>query len=233
MGNELLYYLEYLRELNGISLLVRLALAVICGGVIGFDRGKHREAAGLRTHILVCVGSACAMLVGAFVYEQAGGGIDPARIGAQVISGVGFIGAGTIIFNSRHQVIGVTTAAGLWASAAMGLAAGCGYYECAIVMCVILFLTLHILNRMDDQYVKKTGNVKVYVECEGDFSFGSAIGLLRENGWHVSSFENVLNHRPEVCCVQLLLKGDPGRMEKDALLTKLRKLDGVKYAEEI
>lgn len=233
MGNEFTYYLEYLRELNMISLLVRLFLAVICGGVIGYDRGKHREAAGLRTHILVCVGSACAMLVGAYVYERVGGGIDPARIGAQVISGVGFIGAGTIIFNSRHQVIGVTTAAGLWASAAMGLAAGCGYYECALLMCVLLFLTLHMLNRMDDQFVKKTGAMKVYVECDGDFSFGSAIGVLRKSGWKVSSFENVLNNRPEVCCVQLLLKGEPGRLEKKELLKALRELEGVRYAEEI
>ena len=233
MGSEFLYYLECLRELNIASLVVRLLLAVFCGGLIGYDRGKHREAAGLRTHILVCAGSACAMLVGEFLYMQTGGGIDPGRIGAQVVSGVGFIGAGTIIFNSRHQVIGVTTAAGLWASAAMGLAAGCGYYECALLMCVILFLTLHLLTRMDDQYIKNTGNMKIYMECEGDFSFGNAIGLFRESGWHVSSFENVLNNRAEVSCVQMLLKGDSKRVPQKNILEKIRALDGVKYVEEL
>lgn len=123
---------DALRDLTFPSLLVRFLLAVLCGGVVGFDRGKSRHAAGLRTHILVCMGSAAVMMVNLYLCQVLNLSTDASRMGAQVISGIGFLGAGSIIVTSRSQVRGITTAAGLWASACMGLAVGAGYFEAAV-----------------------------------------------------------------------------------------------------
>lgn len=127
-----------LREPNIIALLVRTALAIICAGIIGYDRDTHGAPAGFRTHILVCVGAMIAMSTGQFaaMYYTT----DVQRIGAQVVSGIGFLGAGSIMVNKRH-VTGLTTAAGLWASACIGLALGIGFYEGALVGTVAVFFT--------------------------------------------------------------------------------------------
>ena len=113
---QLQEFIGMMEELNSVSIIARLCLAVLCGGIIGVERGRKGRPAGFRTHILVCLGSALAMMTNAYLIEYYGGG-DPARLGAQVISGIGFLGAGTIIVTGRQQVKGLTTAAGLWASA--------------------------------------------------------------------------------------------------------------------
>ena len=117
--------LEYLREFNIITVAIRLFLAVICGGLIGFERERHGRTAGLRTHILVCLGAAITTLLGWYNVKVLGvSWADPMRIGAQVVSGISFLGMGTIISKGRFQVTGLTTAAGLWATAIIGLAVG-------------------------------------------------------------------------------------------------------------
>ncbi len=226
--------LIYLRELNMLSLVVRLLVAVACGGVIGFERGKHQEAAGLRTHILVCTGAACAMIVGQFTHTTLGGAGDPARIGAQVVSGIGFIGAGTIIQNTRHQIKGVTTAAGLWASAAMGLAAGIGYYECAIIMCLLLHITLRAMNRMDDQYIKKTLSAKVFIEYENGFRFSEVIRVLREKGWKIQSLEPLSNSAGQSIALLFVMHGTKKNCKTpEEVLSIIRDLTGVWFIEEL
>ena len=123
---------------NIISLLVRTLLVIVCAGLIGYDRDAHGAAAGFRTHILVCMGAMIAMSTGQYaaIYYN----IDVTRIGAQVVSGIGFLGAGSIIVNKRH-ITGLTTAAGLWASACIGLALGIGFYEGAIVGTIAVWFT--------------------------------------------------------------------------------------------
>ena len=134
--NELL---GSLREINILSIIVRLTMAAICGGFIGYDRGRKRRPAGLRTHILVCIGSALVMITNQYIIDIMGYSSDPTRLGAQVISGIGFLGAGTILITGKQQVKGLTTAAGLWASACMGLAIGIGFYEGALIGCIFIF----------------------------------------------------------------------------------------------
>ena len=109
--------IEYLSELNLVTTVIRLVLAMIVGGVVGIERGKQGRAAGMRTHILVCVGSALTVMIGIYMYNL-GMSTDPMRISAQVISGIGFLGVGTILLKGRFQITGLTTAAGLWAKAA-------------------------------------------------------------------------------------------------------------------
>ena len=224
----------YLRELNMISLVVRLVVAVLCGGVIGYERGKHQETAGLRTHILVCTGAACAMIVGQFSFLVSGGAGDPARIGAQVVSGIGFIGAGTIVQNSRHQIKGVTTAAGLWASAAMGLAAGIGYLECALVMCFVLFVTLRTMNKMDNQFIKRTVSAKVFMEYEQGFHFSEVIITLRENGWKIQAMEPLSKTGGDSIALQFVMHGTKKTCKaSEEVLDMIRKMEQVWFIEEL
>ena len=132
-----------IRELTLLSVLVRCFASVLLGGIIGLERGLKNRAAGFRTYMLVCLGSCIVMVTNQYIYQLYGVG-DPVRMGAQVISGIGFLGAGTIIVTTRSQIKGLTTAAGLWASACLGLAVGVGFYEVALIggFCVLLVLTI-------------------------------------------------------------------------------------------
>lgn len=135
---------SWARDLTLLSSLLRLLLAALLGGLIGTERGRRGRAAGMRTHLMVCIGSALTTLVGLYSVQVLGFSADPLRVGAQVISGIGFLGAGTILVRDRFQVTGLTTAAGLWATAAIGLAVGIGFYEPAL-LAVILVLSANAL----------------------------------------------------------------------------------------
>ncbi len=142
--------------MNDLEVLLRLLLAACLSGCIGYERERHGRAAGLRTHILVCVGSALLMLTGLFLFEayHSRTSVDPGRIAAQVVSGIGFLGAGTIM-RFRASVRGLTTAASLWAVAGIGLAVGCGFYVGAVAATLIMLLVLYWLTKVEWQLVRK------------------------------------------------------------------------------
>lgn len=120
-------------------IILRLIVAAILGGVIGFERSGNRHEAGLRTHIIVCLGAAAVMVVGELVSLRYGG--DATRMSAQVISGIGFLGAGSIMMSGGH-IKGITTAAGIWTTACIGLVVGAGYYVIAICIVVIMMIAM-------------------------------------------------------------------------------------------
>lgn len=126
-------WMDMLRQFNFLTVLLRLFLAFLFGGCVGMERERRGRTAGLRTHILVCLGACLTILCGVYIVEATGLDSDPLRIGAQVISGIGFLGAGTIMMTRQNHIKGLTTAAGLWTTAAIGLALGCGFYEGALV----------------------------------------------------------------------------------------------------
>ncbi len=141
-------------ELNFFTIFFRMFLAVFVGGVIGMERDVKHRAAGLRTHMLVCMGAAVVMMTNEYVamtYPDID--IDLTRMGAQVVSGIGFIGAGTILVTNENQVKGLTTAAGLWAAATLGLAIGIGFYEIAIIGTSAI-IAIVILLRPVKQFIK-------------------------------------------------------------------------------
>ena len=144
----------WLLEPNLLTLIIRTLLAIICAGVIGFERDAHGSAAGLRTHILVCLGAMIAMSTGVFAATHFSG--DASRIGAQVVSGIGFLGAGTIMVNRGH-IKGLTTAAGLWTSACIGLAIGTGFYEAAIVGSIAVLIVEKWLKGLKKRIMRKRG----------------------------------------------------------------------------
>ncbi len=136
---------------------MRLFLAALLGGLVGLDRENKKRAAGLRTHVLVSLGSALVMITSAYIFEQYYGltNMDPARLGAQVISGIGFLGAGTII-KQGTTVKGLTTAASLWAVACIGLATGIGFYTAAILAGIVVFITLVLLSKFEKVFRSKS-----------------------------------------------------------------------------
>ncbi|UJF32449.1 MgtC/SapB family protein [Paenibacillus hexagrammi] len=141
--------------IDQLHVTIRLFLALLLGGLIGFEREVSSHAAGLRTHILVCVGSALVMLLSMYGFSafvnEVNVRIDPSRLAAQVISGIGFLGAGTIIFNGR-SITGLTTAASLWVVAGIGLAVGAGFYYPAVLACMMVLISLWILNKVEHKY---------------------------------------------------------------------------------
>lgn len=131
---------ELLQGINLVSVPVRIALSLLVGGLLGIERGRKNRPAGFRTYMLVCLGSTLVMMTNQYVYQTFSTS-DPVRLGAQVISGIGFLGAGTIIVTGRNQIKGITTAAGMWTAAACGLAIGIGFYYGAILGGATIFLS--------------------------------------------------------------------------------------------
>ena len=152
-----------LKELNAWSVTVRVVLAVLLGGLIGLERGLHGRAAGLRTHILVCLGAALTTMVGIYSVSELGLSGDPLRVGAQVVSGIGFLGAGTIMVRNKDQITGLTTAAGLWATASIGLAIGVGFYLASILAFLSVIVSVLILVHLE-RSVKRRSAYGHYIE---------------------------------------------------------------------
>jgi len=170
--------MEYLKEPNLASGMFRLTLATICGGLIGIERIRKRRPAGFRTHTLVCIGAALTMIISQYLWSR-GQTTDLSRIGAQVINGIGFLGAGTIIVTGRQQVKGLTTAAGLWASACMGLAIGAGFYFGAIIGCLLIMLTVSLLSVLEVRIMSTARNMNIYIEFADINDIGAVIEAVK------------------------------------------------------
>ena len=173
---------NYLTEFNLVSIAVRLVLAMAVGGLIGIERGKQGRAAGMRTHILVCIGAALTVMIGFYAREVLGiTNSDPLRISAQVISGIGFLGVGTILIKGRFQITGLTTAACVWATATIGLALGAGFYAGALIAFAATFLTVTVLHKLEYKLGKSQRRYGMYVEISSDRFIRSAITYLEES----------------------------------------------------
>ena len=155
---------KMLIDFNELSVVVRIFLAMFFGGFIGIEREKSKRPAGFRTHILVCVGACLTSLLGLFLWNQVGDITDPARISAQVISGIGFLGVGTILVKEHDHITGLTTAAGLWTTAAIGIACGYGFYSAALVGTLVVTVTSAVLFKLESGTRKKNCLRSIYLE---------------------------------------------------------------------
>lgn len=212
---------------------LRLGLALLCGGLLGYERGRKKRPAGFRTYMLVCLGSTLVMMTNEYICRTWDTG-DPARMAAQVISGIGFLGAGTIIVTGRNRVKGLTTAAGLWAAACIGLAIGIGYYAGAVVGCAMMFLVMSVLHNVDERVGAVTPVLDIYVEFERLANVGAFIALLRERDMKVSELRVT---RPETGEEQgvaaMMTLRLPRRQPHTALMDQLYGAEGVKFVEEV
>lgn len=218
---------------NLFPIILKLALAMICGGILGMERGKKNRPAGFRTYMLVCVGATLVMLTNQYLCEVYGTG-DPARLGAQVISGIGFLGAGTIIVTGRNRVKGLTTAAGLWADACLGLAIGVGFYSAAIIGGAMILLVMSVLHRLDDRLVANARNVDLYMEFQKMSDLGAFMAKIKEFGMKITEIEMTKSNRTEDIGVAVLLtlKLEKKRPHTE-IIQLLSQIEGVIYLEEI
>lgn len=183
--------LSYLREFNIFSVFLRLTMAVLCGGLIGVNREHKRRPAGFRTYMLVCLGAALTMVLGQYQYLMfdtvwksdqlmVGMTTDVTRFGAQVINGIGFLGTGTILITEQREVKGLTTAAGLWASACMGLAIGAGFYEGMLLGFLAIFLSIKVLPYIEAFLMARSRNMNLYVEFTAIERMKDFVQLLKD-----------------------------------------------------
>lgn len=222
-----------LRTLTYSSIALRILLAILLGGIIGMERGMKNRPAGLRTYMLVCLGACIVMVTNQYVYQIYGVG-DPVRMGAQVISGIGFLGAGTIIVTSRNQIKGLTTAAGLWTSACVGLALGIGLYEVAVLGSLGVFFILMLLGEVDVRLHKNTKQIDAYVELLPGTSIRAFLAYVRDHGLTPSNLllqsENA--GTKGLIAFTVTLKS-PSRQPHAEAMERLRAMEGVVYIEEL
>ncbi len=222
-----------LREITLLSIIIRLLVAVLCGGAIGLERGLKNRPAGMRTYMLVCVGSCLIMLTNQYLFQVTQAG-DPMRLGAQVVSGIGFLGAGTIIVTRHNQIKGLTTAAGLWSAAGVGLALGVGFYEAALVAGFFVFFVLTLLQRWDDKMHSKTKVAEIYVELSKSATLGDFIRSIRAMDLEINEIQLEQKETSEerVLGVIATIRAKK-RCDHGELLEKLRQIEGVTYLEEL
>lgn len=220
-------------ELTRWSVLLRCMTAIFIGGIIGLERGMKNRAAGFRTYMLVCLGSCIVMLTNQYINQLTGTG-DPVRMGAQVISGIGFLGAGTIIVTSRSQIKGLTTAAGLWAAACLGLSIGVGFYEVAIVGGICILLVMTVFHTWEDFMRRHTKVLTIYIELMPHMPLSSFLREARKKEMGLSNVQIEPDHgsAQDTVCLLATIK-QKKNIEKEQLFKTLRGFRSVQFLEEL
>ena len=172
--------LQYLTEFNAVTVVIRVLLAALAGALVGLEREFHGRAAGMRTHMMVALGASLAAMIGMYTVTELGIDSDPMRVGAQVISGVGFLGAGTILLRGGgSRITGLTTAAGLWTAASIGLAVGIGFYVGAFMTVFAVMFTFTLVTRIEMRLNRKRQRMAIYLELEHVDAVSPMLDLLR------------------------------------------------------
>lgn len=217
------------------EVVMRLLLAGILGGIIGYERETENKPAGFRTNMLVCIGSALVMVTSEFMFTRYSGltNMDPARLGAQVISGIGFLGAGTIIRDGMH-VRGLTTAAGLWVVACVGIAAGVGFYEGAIISTIFIYLTLITLKQFQENFkIKNHGKVILIRTIDVPGQMGAIGTVFGKNNISIKNIEFVKSEEYEKTVSIKIYSNIPSSVVLLEFLNEIHKLEGVEMVKEV
>ena len=221
-----------LREITLLSVAVRIAAALIVGGILGLERERKNRAAGLRTYMLVCVGACLIMLTNQYIYQTTGSG-DPMRLGAQVVSGIGFLGAGTISVTKRNQIKGLTTAAGLWSSAAVGLSLGVGFYEAALAAGAAIYFVMTVLRHWDVRMHKRSKYMDLYMEVSAGVGLAQVLRQLRALGLEVDAIDSDSYACVDDAKVLIISMKLPKRMNHSDLIKKIEQIEGILYIKEL
>lgn len=216
-----------------LNALVKIVLALFCGGVIGLERGRKKRPAGFRTYMLVCLGATLVMMTNDYICQIYGTG-DVARMGAQVVNGIGFLGAGTIITTGHNRVKGLTTAAGLWASACIGLAIGSGYYEGAILGTLAIVVIMVVLHSFDRRMLANTKVVMIYIEFKKMSVIRRLNAYAKEHHIVVDDIEMEAPEHTRASKVAAVISLRlPVKIVHAELVEQIQDIEGVIYVEEI
>ena len=221
--------LQTITEFNDISVTLRLLLALIMGGLIGMERGMHGRAAGMRTHVLVCLGACMTALVGAYISKEINPNEDVTRIAAQVISGIGFLGAGTILIRNQAIITGLTTAAGVWCTATIGIALGYGFYLGALITTIITIVTATLLTRLERDKKKQ---MRVYLELKDANLLTPTIEAIQQL-YPTAKHPDISTPKSGVTnAVGVSLDMNVAEIEQDDCLKTLSEMDNILFSIE-
>lgn len=226
---------QWLTDIGLPSIILRLLIAIICGGILGVERAKKHQAAGFRTYIIVCLGSTIAMMTNEFISASTNLG-DSARLGAQVISGIGFLGAGTILVTSRNQIKGLTTAAGLWGCACLGLAIGIGFYTLAICGAIAISIVLAILPKIESTLTMRSKSFQIHIELGCRENLKEFVNFARKENFKIYAIEHNQAYASSglsVYSISLIYLGKEKIKNHGKFVEKFSQLDYVNYVEEI
>lgn len=188
MSDLLFQPFEVVRQLSLFEIFIRILMSMFLGGIIGLERGIKNKAAGLRTYLLVTLGASIIMMSNQYIYQIFDVG-DPVRMGAQVISGIGFLGAGTIVVTTKNQIRGLTSAASLWACAANGLAIGVGAYEISVMATISLYLVIEFVHRLDFIVEKNRKKHLLYIEIDKKIELENFLDYTQKRDIDIASIE--------------------------------------------
>ncbi len=227
-------FFDSFREITVLSVALRLFLAFVCGALIGIEREYKRRPAGFRTHILICVGAAMTTMTGQYLFLSQGLFTDMARLGAQVIAGIGFIGAGTIIVTRRNQIKGLTTAAGLWTCAIIGLTIGAGFYEGGFIATILVLISELLFAKLEYTFMRRHPDINVYMEFSSRSVLESVFSSLKEQHVKVRSLEITRTKEQGVVNSSAIFTL---RFQKsvppEEILEEMRAIDGIYLVEEL
>lgn len=230
------YIYTQLKDVTILSVFVRMLVAAVFGGFIGLERGRRRYAAGMRTHMLVCMGATMVMITNQYIFMEFGAS-DPTRLGAQVISGIGFLGVGTIIVDRQQQVRGLTTAAGLWASACMGLALGIGFYPGAIIGFSFVLGTHAVLNKLEYKIISKSRVMEVYAEFENHNEINCFLSAMTNNAIKVTHIDIIqprgYSGKDDLRAAAIIMLQLPKKYLHREALENLKDVNGLTVIEEL
>lgn len=214
------------------NLLLRMITALLLGGIIGIDRGAKKRGGGARTDAAVCLGAAMVMMTAQYMAIQFPGDIDISRMASQVVSGVGFLGAGSIIVSGR-QVKGLTSAASIWICACVGLAAGIGFIDGAILVTVVLLVGLHILPLIEEKAYFYSRYARLYVEAEENRTASALLSKLKGDGCKIDMYDV---DKPKAGGQTFTIRMTihiPYQIDKQDYLRKLSEVEGVIFVDVI
>lgn len=220
-------------NIDVLTISVRLVVALICGGIIGIERERKRRPAGFRTHILICIGAAMTTLTSQYIVFELGYYTDLARLGAQVIAGIGFIGAGTIIVTKRKNVKGLTTAAGLWASAIVGLCAGAGFIEGSLVTTVIIIIAELVLARFEYFMMSNSRTITIFVEYSDTSKLTSIVETVKDNSSYIRDIEITKSNSENNTSCAIFSIQMPRRKSHEKMINLISNIESVVSVEEL
>lgn len=221
-----------MHELTHGSIFLRILLSILIGGVLGYERQRLNRPAGLRTYMLVCLGACICMMINQYITQVYQTG-DPVRLGAQVISGIGFLGAGSILTVGHNRVSGLTTAAGLWASACIGLAIGVGLYEMAIMAGLAAFCILSVFQSIDSALHRRRKVIDIYVESSAESFLSSFIHYTREHGLRLSNLQMDNQRSITGAFTFIATISSQESQPKEDILEVLKNAPDMQYIQEI
>ena len=220
----MLEFLNPMRDLNTVSVTLRMGLAVLVGAVIGLERSAKNRPAGFRTHILVCMGAAVASMTGLFLFLVLKLPTDVSRLGAQVISGLGFIGAGTIVVTKKMSIKGLTTAAGLWTTGIIGLAIGAGYYELGVIGAVLVLLAETVFDSLGHR-IRHTPEYSVEIHYNEKTCLDEVLRYCKDNRMAIVNLKiHTLEGQDTLYAAEVKVRGN---VRPDPLMEHISHMNGI------